>query len=58
MERKTHHIVKTAVDSRYGGGADPFLYSVGSGFIERLESFYVQSNLVVGKWAEAHMSGF
>ena len=53
MERKTHHTVKTAVDLyTYGGGTNPFSVFRAAPVSSKVETPYVQSNLVGGKYSK------
>lgn len=46
MDGEAHDVVETAVDSLDSGCADPFLNTVGPGFVERLVTVYVVGDFV------------
>ena len=56
MERKSHHIVEAATNATNACASYPFLYAVGSGFVEGPERIHVEANLVIGKLGKIHLS--
>ena len=54
MQRKTHHVVETAANAADSGTANPLLYAVSSGFVERAVVIRVEAYVIVGKWSKIH----
>lgn len=46
MDGEAHDVVETAVDTLDSGCADPFLNTVGSGFVKRLVTVYIVDDFV------------
>lgn len=51
---EAHYIVERALYSGDAHIAYPFLYTVGTCFVERLVIVYVVVDFLVGKWLECH----
>ena len=58
LGRKAHHVVERAVQSGDANVADPFLDSVGSGLVERLEVVDVVVYLTVGQILEIDIGSY
>ena len=52
---QAHHIVEIAIDGFYACDTNPFLYSIGAGFIVRLVFINVKYYLFFCKFVEQNM---